>query len=164
MVQVSVRGIIGACIPAVSIILIFIAMFSNGWYSVEYDGDIDELGITECEYEAKFGLTEYESHEEGISNGIPYTSSKNSFLKDEREDVGMLTLVFLIISLILIFAFVAAGILAGLHLIPGWIAMLIGFVAIVCLIFPLIYYPIAQPDAVEKVSEDIENVLPDEVI
>ena len=163
MVQVSVRGIIGACIPAISIILIFIAMFSNGWYSMEGDGEMDMYGYTfNYKLEGNYGLREVDADIEVTGMGDEYSESGHEDLEDEEKTVGTVTLVFLIISLVLIFAFVTVGIVAGLHLIPGWIPMLIGFVAIVCLIFPVIYYPIAQPDAVEEGSEEAEDMFSEE--
>ena len=139
MVKVNVRGIIGACIPAVSIIIIFITMFSNGWYTYDEEGREYNIGLTEME-------SSYGGH------------SESDDLDSDTEDVGSLTQVFLIIGLILIFGFVSVGIVAALRLIPSWIPMIVGFVAAACLIFVIIYYPAAIPGALE------DDGCPDEVL
>ena len=173
MVQVNVRGIVGASIPVVSIIIIFITMFSNSWYTIDYNGEgrledvemdsgneIDEM-IIHMDVEATGGLSEWETDAKmkstlndptlpgGKVSDEKRISETEDFEGDEKK-VGTITLIFLIISLVLIFGFMVVGILGGLGIIPGYIPMIIGFIAIAVLLFAIIYYPIAFPPACEK--------------
>ena len=175
MVKVNVRRIIGACIPIITIIIIFITMFSNSWYTADYneeikmedvdfgDGvEVDEVLIT-MEGEGKQGLKEMEAKGEAVFSykdptlpgGEIYEEqhiSETHDLKGDEEDIGNLMLIFLIVTLVLIFGFMVVGILAGLGIIHGYIPMIIGFLAIVTLLLPIIYYPIVEPEADKKES------------
>jgi len=141
MGKVSTYGIIGTCIAAVSIILILIAMFSNGWYTATYESDFDE------KVEFDFGLTEVDII---YTNPLGVSSSDTEDMENEPEDVGFLTNIFLIISLALILAYITLGLIGSLRKISGFIASIVGFTAAGCLIFVAIYYPIAFPDACEE--------------
>ena len=155
MVKVNVRGIIGACIPAISIILIFIAMFSNGWYTGEYEESETYYGeVYRYKIDLAAGLTEGEATYS--SDGESETETED--LEGDMEDVGTLTLVFLIISLIIIFGYIAVGIVASFRLIPGFVPLIVGLVAAACLIFIVIYYPIAFPNACK------DEGMPDELL
>ena len=143
MVKVSVFGIIGICMAVVSIILVLIAMLSNGWYNVRYS---ESYAGVSWEVEMDLGLTEAET----TITSYGQSESESNDLEDEAEDVGSLTQIFLIISLVIILAFVVVGLIASLRIIPGLIASIVGFVAAACLIFVVIYYPIAFPDACEE--------------
>ena len=141
MGKVSTYGIIGTCLAAASIVLILIAMFSNGWYTVTYVNEYDE------KIEFDFGLTEVEMT---YSNPLGGSSSETVDLDNEPEDVGSLTNIFLIISLVLILAYIVLGIIGSLRIISGFIASIVGFAAAGCLLFVVIYFPVAFPDAFEE--------------
>jgi len=149
MGKVSTYGIIGTCIAAASIVLILIAMFSNGWYTVTYVNEYDN------KIEFDFGLTEVEMT---YSNPLGLSSSETVDLNNEPEDVGSMTNIFLIISLVLILAYIVLGIIGSLRIISGFIASIVGFAAAGCLIFIVIYYPIAFPDACEEAGSPDEFI------
>ena len=65
MGRVSIRGIVAASISVVAIIMLFIVMFSNGWYFIDqktsyryYDDWEEEWYESEGETSYVFGLSE----------------------------------------------------------------------------------------------------------
>ena len=189
MARISKRGLFGVCMAAIPIILIFIAIFSHGWYTLAYDDTIvmEDIVITpyetmdyfelDIEMYANMGLSD-------VKNGIDtettlrdssmgdntesFSDSSTGSHGDACENVSTVTLILLIISLILIFSFIVTGIMASLHYLSGRIPKIVGFVAIFFLIFSVSYYPVFYPRALEKdfeeeIGDSFFFVLPDEM-
>ena len=139
---------IGPWIPILSIILIFVALYSNNWYTIDYKRDTEKVGLPKWEIKYNSGLTQEFIHKEGIQLSQPFSEDITRDIKGEKYDVVYLTEIVLIISQILIFAFVVVGIVAGLKKIYIKIPVIIGLLAVICLIFVLFYFPVTYSDAI----------------
>jgi len=161
--NVSSRGILGTFLVGISIFLIFLAIFTNTWYSfgvVEGDNwefpdkadenhDLDEMVIE---------IDKYYSDDEEIV--------RTNELQGKKNNVGRNTLILLIINLVLMFVFLVIGVFSSLRLIDGKKTSMAGMMVASLLLITLIYYPIAYPRAVRddhfRETWDLYDEYPDE--
>lgn len=164
MVDVNVRNLIGAGIPVVAVILLFIAMFTHGWFSVEESENYSEWDESSS-YDYQFGLfgatVKYTYSWEGVtesgSESFDYSDEDDT---DDLSTAGIITFVFLLIGTILTFGFITLGILGGLGLFNkmggfgGFLPFIVGCVAGIMLLVAVIYAPIGQSGALEDIMGD----------
>jgi len=161
--NVSSRGILGTFLVGISIFLIFLAIFTNTWYSfgvvegdnwrfpdkAEENHDLDEMVIEIDKY--------YSDDEEIVRTNV---------LEGKKNNVGRNTLILLIINLVLMFVFLVIGVLSSFRLMKGKITSIAGMMVISLLLITLIYYPVAYPRAVRKdqfrETYDLYDDYPDE--
>ena len=157
MGRISSRGILGVFFILISILLIIISLVSNGWYTMEYKGNYGWFGVSiyEIVAEENHGLTEAKTLTT-ISEEEP-SKSEDIELRDEEGKVAKLTLILLLVSIFLIFSCFVLGILGSIRKIPGFISAIVGFVAVLSICAPLIYYPLAYPDAVREDTRNMED-------
>jgi len=152
--HISSRGMLGALFIGNAIFILFFAIFTNVWYSMGVEGQYGTFFISSpFKTEVDHGLNDVMVKID-MGSDEDDKVSKTIELKDEKKDVALLTLISLIINLVLMFTFLVLGIICGLRLINGKIPAITGFIIAGCLLFPLIYYPIAYPNAIQKDSPE----------
>ena len=147
--RVNISGFIAAFLALIAIILIFVELYSCGWYytSAEItEGDYSiEMGNEYGLSEAKYYMKDNEDYEE---EEYKYANEK---IADEFDIVEIL----LIISIVFASLFLLAAILAGLRLLPGLIPLIVGIVAVIMIVSGPFYMIFNLPDAfAEDFMED----------
>lgn len=147
--RVNISGFIAAFLALIAIILIFVELYSIGWYYFSVDITEDdhnfEMGIEYGLSEAKVYQRDDEDYEE---EELKYLDEK---IGDEFEIVEIL----LIISLVFVSLFLLAAILAGFRLLPGIVPLIVGMVAVIMILSGPLYMIFNIPDAfAEDFTED----------
>lgn len=161
--KVSSRGILGTFFIGISIFLIFLAIFTNTWYS---------FGVVEGDnWEFPDRAEENHDMDEMVIEidkgwGEDRVTTKTYELEGKKNDVGRNTLILLILDLVLMFVFLVIGVFSSLRLMRGRMTSIAGMMVISLLLISLIYYPVAYPRAARKdhfrESWDLYDEYPDE--
>jgi len=152
MGRVKTRGLIAGISGVIAGILLIICFISTGWFywSIEMSDDRQDAEIT-----MNLGLSEVEAEIEGRSQTSDYGED------DETKTTKVFDLVwiFVLIGMIMAFAFGILGILAGVRLVPGWIPLILGLISAMTILAGPIYMMTALPAAM---AEDIDSGIDEE--
>ena len=166
MGRVRARAIIAASLGVLVIVGLFMALFSNSWYRIEekgnYEYNYNYYYSYEYEYEKVYhlGLSEVEKEKRlEYVDDYDVEQDKKTWDYDRLEshrraedtdslfNIALVVFIFTLIGLILSFGFVVLGFLTGFSLVPGWVTIIVGITAFLCVIFGPVYMALAMPGA-----------------
>ena len=141
--MVSIRGFVGAGVALVAIILVFIAMFTSGWYVIDEDGASSNYGLSKVVVEV---------------DGFGETDLDYSDVEEDSDAISAanVTKVLFWIGVIFALLFLVAAILGSVGVLDKiggfgkFIPLIVGGLAGLLLLIGAIYFAVGFPSGLEN--------------
>jgi hypothetical protein len=151
--MISIRGFVGAGVALVAIILIFIAMFTSGWYVIDEEGSKVSYGLSKVVVDVEgFGEveTDYSDAEEDSDAISAANVTKVLFW------IGVIFALLFLVAAIL----GSVGVLSNIGGFGKFIPLIVGGLAGLLLLVGVIYFAAGFPSGMENdIGADPEGSL-----